>query len=372
MAGIYLHIPFCRKVCSYCDFYKSTMISMIPDFQRAIFIELEDRKAYLKNETIDTIYFGGGTPSLLPTFQVNRIIKHIKDLYLLGDNCEITLEANPDDLSREYLLELAQTSVNRLSIGVQSLNDRDLQLLNRRHNASQALASIEHAREAGFKNISIDLIYGIPGMTVEDWQRNLETIPDVEHISAYHLTVEPGTALFRKVTGGLLSIASDDESSAMFFMLRQFGAEKNLVHYEISNLAREGFFSRHNTAYWQRKKYLGAGPSAHSYDLASRQWNIRDVRKYTEAISSGGCYFEREDLDKKDHFNEYLMVSLRTIWGVDEKTLLDAFGEVNYAHFRRKAAPFFNTGHLVQEGSVFRMTANGWLISDHILSRLII
>jgi oxygen-independent coproporphyrinogen-3 oxidase len=372
MAGIYIHIPFCKKVCSYCDFYKSTKTALIGEFIPAVCRELELRMAYLQNESIDTIYLGGGTPSLLTSNQIDTIFNTIVSLYQVSSDLEFTIEANPDDLTADYLHALRQTAVNRLSIGIQSFNDRDLKLLNRRHNAIQAFNSIEQARKAGFRNLSVDLIYGIPGMTAEEWSWNLHALPEVEHISAYHLTLEPGTALYRKAKDGLLSIPPEDESFVQFFTLKEFAHNRRMIHYEISNLAKEGNFSRHNTSYWQRKKYLGAGPAAHSYDQTSRQWNVRDIRKYINCINSGIPFYEKEELSVIDRYNEYMMVSLRTIWGADEVFVLGEFGQSVHSRLIALMRPYIETGHIVHEGTVYRMTASGWLISDHILSSLVI
>lgn len=371
MAGIYIHIPFCRRICSYCDFYKSTLTGLIPDYIPAVCNELKQRKDYLQNESIDTIYFGGGTPSLLSSEQVGVILDQIIKTYPVSPVCEITLEANPDDLTTPYLRELAATPVNRLSIGIQSFNDNDLKMLNRRHNSYQAKLGVELARKTGFENISIDLIYGLPGMTTKEWQKNLNMVPEVEHVSAYHLTIEPGTNMFKKVSAGLLSIPPENESQSQFFALREFAFERKLVHYEISNFAREGLFSKHNTAYWQGKMYLGAGPSAHSYDHKTRQWNIADIKKYIENIRTGSLNYEKEELFPEDHFNEYLMVTLRTAWGADEEVILTRFGPKFYLHLQESVKPFLDSGHITLEGSYYKMTPHGWLISDHILSRLI-
>ncbi len=372
MAGIYLHIPFCRKVCSYCDFYKSTMLSVIPGYIDALKSELHYRKEYLANEPVDTIYFGGGTPSLLTVSQVQEITDHIFSQYKVSENAEITLEANPDDLNSGYLKELSQSPINRLSIGIQSFDDRFLVVLNRRHNGYRALKCLEDARKEGFDNISIDLIYGLPEMSVADWKDTLALVPDVEHISAYHLTIEPGTAFYRKASAGLLSIPPEDVSEQQYYALRDFTGERDLIHYEISNMAKEGNYSKHNTAYWQRKKYLGVGPSAHSYDGNSRQWNVRDVRKYIENVNNGSAYFEREELSTADQFNEYLMVGLRTIWGIDGRFLVNEFGSEYLQAFQYKVSRYIDLGHIVRDGDIYRMTFAGWLISDHILPDLFI
>lgn len=371
MAGIYIHVPFCKRICSYCDFYKTAKIDLISDFIPAICYEIERRKDYLQNETIDTIYFGGGTPSLLSPGQFADIFNCITKFFTVSDHAEITVEANPDDLTAGYLTDLHQLGINRLSIGLQSLSDSFLVLLNRRHNAVVAVESINKARQAGFDNISVDLIYGIPGMSAAEWQKTLDKLPDVEHLSAYHLTIEPGTAIARKISAGLLSVAEEDESVSQFLILRENAAKRNLIHYEISNLAREGMFSRHNTSYWQRKKYLGAGPSAHSYNGKSRQWNIRDIRKYIESVMNSSPFFETEGLSVTDHYNEYLMVSLRTIWGINERFVQEEFGKLYHSHLLNSLEPHIRTGHIVREEGIYKMTPEGWLISDHILTDLI-
>ena len=370
MAGIYIHIPFCKRICSYCDFYKSTLVALIPEYLDAVCTELMIRSNYLEGETIDTLYIGGGTPSLLTPGQISGLIRQVSDHYPLSDHCEITIEANPDDLSFEFLDNLSKTAVNRLSIGVQSFRDEDLKILNRRHNALQAYECIQMARSAGFSNISIDLIYGIPGMELEDWIENISRIPGVEHISAYHLTLEPGTALSRQVSRGLLSLSDEDQSTNQFNLLHESAAKAGYIHYEISNLAREGFMSRHNSNYWKQERYLGAGPSAHSYDIDSRQWNLRDLKGYIHAVKGGKAYFEREELNSSDRYNEYVMLSLRTMWGIDERTLWVKFGESMHQHYLKHIQPYVQSGHVLYDGTTFKMNPAGWLISDYIVSSL--
>jgi oxygen-independent coproporphyrinogen-3 oxidase len=373
MAGIYIHIPFCKRICSYCDFYKTTVNTLIPDFLKALEKELEIRRHYLKNEIIETVYIGGGTPSLLMTEQILHLLQRIQQWYRLSRNIEITLEANPDDLSFPILKSLFEdTPVNRLSIGIQSFSDKDLILLNRRHTAEQALSCIKNARLAGFNNISIDLIYGLPGMNVREWQKTLETAfsMKIEHLSAYHLSIEPGTALSRGISKGLLSIPDEEESAKQFMLLCKISGKNGFIHYEISNLAKDGYFSRHNSNYWLQRKYLGAGPSAHSYDLESRQWNISSVKEYIEAINNSGVFYEREELSEISRYNEYMMVSLRTTWGVDLEKMRVEFGERLSRDFNNAVQPYLNSGHMTQEGSVYRMTEKGWLISDYIIPRL--
>lgn len=373
MAGIYVHFPFCKKICGYCDFYKTTVVSLVPDYLKCIEKELDIRTGYLQNEKIDTIYLGGGTPSILTPEQIYNVIEKIRHLHHLSSGCEITMEVNPDDLSGQYLNELAKfTPVNRISIGIQSFDDKDLQLLNRRHTAAQARESIELATNAGFKNISIDLIYGLPGMNTRSWQKNLDLAFSfkIQHLSAYHLSIEPGTAFSRLAAGGLLKITDEEESARQFDALNNTGEENGFIHYEISNLAKEGYFSRHNSGYWQQKVYLGIGPAAHSFNNISRQWNIPDLRKYIRAITKGYDFSEKEELDINKRYNEYLMVSLRTMFGVDLKVILREFGEKAYHDFREAIRSTQSSGHMIQTGQICKLTKEGWLISDFIISKL--
>lgn len=373
MAGIYIHVPFCKRICSYCDFYKSAVLTLIPEYLSAVQKELDIKREYLQNEIIESIYLGGGTPSLLNSGQVNQLIDKISQLHHIAPGCEITLEANPDDLSEQYLTAIREsTPVNRISIGIQSFNDRDLQLLNRRHTAAQAIDSIKQARNSGFRNISIDLIYGLPGMDMQGWQKNLDLAfsLDIQHLSAYHLSIEPGTSLSRSVAKGLLQIMEEEESARQFVVLNETGEKNGFIHYEISNLALEGYFSRHNSGYWQQKKYLGVGPAAHSYNILSRQWNIPHVRKYIHAINTGSEYSESENLTAVKRYNEYLMVSLRTIRGVDLEVIRHEFGETAYHDFIKAAESVKSSGYMIQQGQICKLTRQGWLISDYIISGL--
>lgn len=373
MAGIYVHIPFCKRICSYCDFYKTAVVSLVPDYLKALALELDIRKEYLQQEIIETIYLGGGTPSLLTPEQILFILEKIKQLHQISPECEITLEANPDDLSTQYLEQLRyKTGINRISIGIQSFNDRDLHLLNRRHNAQQAMSSIEYALEAGFKNISVDLIYGLPGMDIRAWQKNLDLVfaAHIQHLSAYHLSIEPGTAFARLASRGVLKITDEEESFLQFAALRKTAAENGFIHYEISNLAKTGYFSKHNSNYWQQKPYLGIGPSAHSYNIQSRQWNIAPVKNYINAMAAGEAFFEKEELDDDKRYNEYLLVSLRTIEGVDLERVQREFGDQRCISLVMAIQSLIISGHMVQEGRICKLTEKGWLISDFIISRL--
>ncbi|MBN2814118.1 MAG: radical SAM family heme chaperone HemW [Bacteroidales bacterium] len=373
MAGIYVHIPFCKKLCSYCDFYKCVQTTRIPSYIQALHKELDERREYLLNEEVLTIYFGGGTPSLLTPLQIGDLLNHINRLYRVAGDCEITLEANPDDLSASYLRELHEgTSVNRLSIGVQSFNDDDLKLLNRRHNAGDAEACMLNARKAGFNNISMDLIYGLPGMNPASWRQQLEKAfaLEIEHLSAYQLTIEEGTGLSRQLKQGMITLPEEEICAEQFFILHEMALAKGFNHYEISNLARDGFISRHNSGYWQQQNYLGAGPSAHSYNGKSRQWNIADVQQYIRALENHVEYAVREELSDVTRYNEYLMVSLRTSTGADLQVINENFGTLFVEQFTRDIQRFVDSGHVVNENGRYYMTPGGWFISDYVLTRL--
>jgi putative oxygen-independent coproporphyrinogen III oxidase len=373
MAGIYLHIPFCRKICSYCDFYKTPATRFIPEFLENIGKELQERADYLQGEGIETIYLGGGTPTLLRVNQAEQLFSLIQSLFKVSSGCEITMEANPDDLTPEYLQSLhAGTPVNRLSIGIQSFRDHDLDLLNRRHNAVQAVGCVDAARQAGFKNITIDLIYGLPGMEVKDWEANLDLAfsMDIDHLSAYHLTIEPRTAMSGMLERGLIMLPEDSSSSDQFTLLHEIAAYHGFDHYEISNLSKPGFMSEHNCNYWKQKKYLGAGPSAHSYDLESRRWNVSHLKKYIEAVSQGQPYSESENLDLKTRFNEYLMLSLRTSWGLKFSDIRNLFGDFYVKLLENNLKTVAKPGWIIREEDVLKLTPAGWLVSDYIVPQL--
>jgi oxygen-independent coproporphyrinogen-3 oxidase len=373
MAGIYIHIPFCRKLCHYCNFHRSALTKNINAFLNALVKEIEIRKNYLGDELIETIYFGGGTPSILDIPEINLIISTIHNNFKLNDNPEITLEANPDDLNRDYLQGLINnTPVNRLSIGVQSFYDGDLKLMNRRHSSLQAEESVKNARETGFSNISIDLIYGLPEMNTDKWISNLKKSfsLDIQHISAYHLTFEPGTLFYRFLSEGILAQPTEDESFNQFQVLTRLAQKNKFIHYEISNFAKEGYFSVHNTNYWRQKKYLGIGPSAHSYNYNSRQWNIADNKKYVEGINRGTPFTEIETLDTTTKFNDYLLTSLRTMWGVDLHYIKKSFGlkYLNYIYVKSKK--FIDAGNIVKDKTILKLTNRGIFIADYIITEL--
>jgi oxygen-independent coproporphyrinogen III oxidase len=374
MAGIYIHIPFCKKLCSYCDFYHIISQSDNKQFIEALIKEATLRREYVGNEIIETIYLGGGTPSGLPAAEIKKIIEAIRKIYTVSDNCEVTIEINPDDADKEYLLELKNSVINRISLGIQSWRDSDLKLLNRRHNAAQSVYALEETLKAGFRNVTIDLIYGIPGLTMTDWADNLDKTfsYEIRHLSAYHLTIEPNTVFSKMKEKGLLSEIDEEESSAQFNLLIDKAQSAGFVHYEISNFGKPGYFSIHNSNYWKQVNYIGLGPSAHSFNGYSRQWNIRDVRKYIKSVNAGSPLFEKEELDRKTRFNEYIMTTLRTMWGIDLEYVERIFDKEGYDYILNTAGKLVNYGLMKQENKSLVLTNQGKMISDNIISELML
>ncbi|MGB0884992.1 MAG: radical SAM family heme chaperone HemW [Chitinophagales bacterium] len=327
MAGIYIHIPFCKTACNYCNFHFSTSMNMKNDFVQALLKEIELRNIYLGLETIESIYFGGGTPSLLEAEDLKQIFEALYKQYKIASDAEITLEANPDDIDKEKLLVWKQSGINRLSIGTQSFIERDLQFMKRAHTAEEAKKSILLAAESGFDNITIDLIYGVPNQSEMDWLSNLSTAMDlpIQHLSCYALTVEEDTILFHDIRKGKTAAPIDENASTHFDILMAFAAENGIEHYEISNFCKPGFESKHNTSYWQNKAYIGLGPSAHSFNKISRQWNIANNKKYIDALNENKLLFEEETLTKTERLNEYIMTGLRTKWGIDLSYIDEVF-----------------------------------------------
>jgi oxygen-independent coproporphyrinogen III oxidase len=328
MAGIYIHIPYCKVACHYCNFHFSTNVAHLNDFVKALFHEISLQKNFLGNEIVETIYFGGGTPSVLEEKHFTAVLNELFRHFSIADNTELTIEANPDDITAEKLNAWKNAGINRLSIGIQSFFDDDLKWMNRSHNASQAFKTIELSQVAGIENINIDLIYGLPGLTNNRWLENLEIFSgmNIPHLSAYSLTVEPETALEKMIQKGKKQIPDDNAASNHFSLLMDFTGLKNYEHYEISNFSLPGHYSKHNTSYWFGKKYLGLGPSAHSYNGISRQWNISNNIKYIRSlVEENKLVFEQEVLTEQNLFNEFLMTRLRTMWGIDMKQLESDF-----------------------------------------------
>jgi oxygen-independent coproporphyrinogen-3 oxidase len=370
VSGIYIHIPFCKQACHYCDFHFSTSLKKKSELVAAICKELILRKAEIKEE-IQTIYFGGGTPSLLTLEELEQIIDVVTSNFYISEDPEITLEANPDDLTKDVILQLSQSSINRLSIGVQSFFEEDLKLMNRAHNASEAMYSIKEALRY-FDNISIDLIYGIPGMSKERWQENLKIALSlkVPHLSCYALTVEPRTALETFIKQGIVPPVEDDVAEEHYKLLLSTSEAAGYENYEFSNFSIEGYYSQNNTGYWQGKSYLGIGPSAHSYDGDTRSWNINNNTKYIKGIEAGSLPIEREVLSKKDKFNEYIMTGLRTKWGVSLKKIEDNFGKVFHDYLLEQAEEPLSNKLLFLEDNELKVSKKGKFLSDGIASSL--
>jgi len=370
MAGIYIHIPFCKQACHYCDFHFSTGLNKQSQMVDAICREIILRKNEIKEE-VKTIYFGGGTPSLLSRKQVMDILQTINKHFNVSLNAEITLEANPDDLSLEKIKELSQTAINRLSIGVQSFFEEDLQLMNRAHNHKEALTSIECSKKH-FDNLSIDLIYGIPKMSQARWLENLDIAISLEvpHISSYALTVEPKTALKKMIEKGKISPVDDALAKIHFDILQQRMTEAGFVNYEFSNFGKPGYFSKNNTAYWMGDSYLGIGPSAHSYHQGVRSWNVSNNPKYIKSIEKNQLPLEKEILSTQDVYNEYVMTRLRTMWGIDLLEIKSLFGEKYVDHLRKELPVFLEKELIKKENNAYTITQKGKFLSDGIASDL--
>lgn len=371
MSGIYIHIPFCKQACHYCDFHFSTSMKKKYEMVLALAKEIQMRKNEFENETIETIYFGGGTPSRLPIADLRLQIDSIYENYSISENPEITLEANPDDLSEDYLIELSKIGINRLSIGIQSFFEDDLKLMNRAHNSAEAKECLAEATKY-FDNISLDLIYGIPGMSNEKWKQNIETALSfgIPHISSYALTVEPKTALNKLIQTGKIAKPNDEVAEAHFQILVETLENNGFIHYELSNFGKENYFSKNNSAYWLGKKYIGIGPSAHSYDGISRSWNVSNNTIYLKSLEENKLPNEIEILSKTDRYNEYIMTGLRTIWGVSLDRIEQEFGSEYLEYLQKQARKFINDGLLSIEKSILKPTPKGKFLTDGIASDL--
>ncbi|RYC50620.1 radical SAM family heme chaperone HemW [Flagellimonas olearia] len=370
MSGIYLHIPFCKQACHYCDFHFSTQLGKKQAMVQAIAKELVLRKSEV-DDVVETIYFGGGTPSVLSNEEIEFLIQTVYDHYKVMDQPEITLEANPDDLSSHRIIQLSNSPINRLSIGIQSFFDEDLKLMNRAHNASEAEKCIQEATEY-FDNITIDLIYGIPGMDNDRWKANIQKALDfgLPHISSYALTVEPRTALQKFIEKGVVPDVDDEQAQEQFYILVDMLEAHGFVNYEISNFGKPGFFSKNNTAYWLGKSYVGVGPSAHSFDGKNRSWNIRNNPTYIKKITEGVLPMEIETLSQTDRYNEYVMTGLRTIWGVDLERMASDFGEKYVEYLVLQSQKYRDSGLLVESKGKLLATKKGKFLVDGIASDL--
>ena len=371
MSGIYIHIPFCKQACHYCDFHFSTSMKKKEEMVLAIANELKLRKIEFQDELVETIYFGGGTPSVLELDEINFLINTVYDNYSVSQTPEITLEANPDDLSEARIITLSQSKINRLSIGIQSFFEDDLQMMHRAHNSAEAKKCLEIATHY-FDNITIDLIYGIPGMTNEKWLHNIEIALafNVPHISCYALTVEPKTALSKLIQTGKIAEPNDEVAQMHFLILVETLENKGFVHYELSNFGKENYFSKNNSAYWLGKKYLGIGPSAHSFDGVSRSWNVSNNSLYIKSIQENNLPNQVEILSKTDRYNEYIMTGLRTIWGVSFEKIASDFGNDYLDYCQNQMQKFLKDDLLFVENNILKTTKKGKFLTDGIASDL--
>lgn len=372
VAGLYIHIPYCRDACNYCDFHFSISAGNLGYMLNAIKKELNTEKNFLGEEELTTIYFGGGTPSLLSPDDIALLLDAVEENYTVDNQAEITLEANPDDLNQNYLMALKQLKINRLSIGIQSFNDEDLLAMNRRHDSLQARHCIELAQKAGFNNLSLDLIYGLPGMSKRKWENNLEVAMGFNppHLATYHLSYEDGTVLDYKRRKRKVKPVNETRSLEHYMLLTEFMEKMGYEHYEISNFALPGRISKHNSGYWKGIKYLGVGPSAHSYDGHVRRWNMSKNSSYIRGIQEGSRIYDEEHLDPVSRLHEYLMTSLRTMWGTDLNYLKNEWGEDYYDHVMVRAEPFILSGRIMNVAGKLILTREGMFIADHIIAEL--
>lgn len=371
MAGIYIHIPFCKQACHYCDFHFSTSFKYKQKLIESISKELLIRKSELEKNLVETIYFGGGTPSILEPNEINTIIQTIFKNFKVSDTPEITFEVNPDDIDEDYLLALKKLGVNRLSIGIQSFYDNDLKLMNRSHNGNQAEQILELASKY-FTNLSVDLIYGIPGLTNDLWSQNIATALkyNIPHISSYALTVEPNTALSHYITKGIINPVSDSQSRAQFQILVETLIKEGFIHYELSNFGKPNFFSKNNSSYWNGGLYLGVGPSAHSYNGKTRSWNIAHNLKYISSITKGILPSESEELSVTDRYNEKIMTGLRTMWGISLTQIEQEYGNDYLLYLLKQSEGFVSKGLLVIKANSLVATSTGKFLVDGIASDL--
>lgn len=373
MAGIYIHIPFCKQRCSYCAFYSSTLYNIKEEYVNALCNELRMRKEYLKGETVETIYLGGGTPSTLTISQLKRICDTVYSTYPVSDTPEVTIECNPDDLTIEFLKQLKTQPFNRISMGIQSFNDVQLKRLGRRHNAEKACSAVKNARTAGYENISIDLMFALPGSTKEEWMHDLETAISLkpDHLSAYNLMYEEGTPLYNSLQRGEFKELSEEENVEQFQMLISSMKDAGYRHYEISNFAQPGRESRHNSSYWNDTPYIGCGAAAHSYGGTSREWNIADIKEYIKGINSGKRNFEVEHLSEEERYNDTILTRLRTADGIPLAWMKKKFSNKLNTYMLRAAEKEVALGNLKEKDGYLSLTEKGIFISDAVIRELI-
>jgi oxygen-independent coproporphyrinogen-3 oxidase len=370
MAGIYIHIPFCRKRCHYCDFFKSTDFTQKSRLLAGLKKELESRSSAFESEEINTIYLGGGTPSVLLIHELKDILDLIYQNYKVSNQAEITMEANPDDLTQAILSAIYRIGFNRLSMGIQSFSEADLKLMNRRHGVMQAIQSVKWAKKAGFSNISIDLIYGLPNQNLEEWERNVKIAVelDVQHISAYNLTYHEGTVFYDQLKKGILKELPDELSVQQFESLIRILKDAGFEHYEISNFCKSGLYSQHNSSYWKNKKYLGIGPSAHSFDVNSRRWNVSSIGKYLQGLENNEIFFETEILTEQDRYNDYIITGLRTIWGISGTYIQSEFSVPYFQHFLKIKEKYLFSKQITSTLETVTLSPEGLFISDRIMA----
>ncbi|MCX6228736.1 MAG: radical SAM family heme chaperone HemW [Bacteroidia bacterium] len=372
MSGIYFHIPYCRTKCHYCDFYASNNIKTINQLVNAEIEELYLRRSYLEDEEVQTIYFGGGTPSVLSISHINDLLSTVRKNFNVSVDCEISLEANPEDLTELYLKQLYEVGINRLSIGIQSFDEDILVYLGRRHGTEMLSNMIETAQNIGFKNISLDLIYGIPGLTLERYTESIKAVLKlgVQHISAYALTIEKKTYFYKLLITNRLKEVADEEVLDHFNATIDLLALNGFSHYEVSSFSKPGFQSRHNSSYWQGKNYLGVGPAAHSFNGKSRQWNISSTKNYILNIANGSSYFEVEILNEIDKYNEYVLLGLRTANGISKNFIVDSFDKKIVAYFSKEISKLDKDEFILQDGDQICLSRKGILMSDFIIRKL--
>jgi len=372
VSGIYIHIPFCKQQCNYCDFHFSTSLNNKNEVLNAILSEMKKRSSFLEGTKIRTIYFGGGTPSILSTDELNAIFEHLNAQFNLSDVNEITMEANPDDLTPEKIKALSKTPINRFSIGIQSFQNEDLKYMNRAHNVEQAKSSIKGVQDAGWENITIDLIYGTPTLNNDMWLENMQHVIDFEipHLSAYGLTVEEKTPLFHAIKKGHQKPLDEQKSKTQFEMLMDFIPENGLEQYEISNFAKEGFEAKHNGSYWTDDIYLGLGPSAHSFDGKRRLWNISNNILYIKSLQNNELPQDFEELTEVQRYNEYLLTSLRTKKGVDIEYTKSRFSPFLIDFFNFSVKKWMLSGEITEKDGFFTLTKKGKIIADYLSSDL--
>ena len=372
--GIYVHVPFCRNKCFYCGFYAVDSLQLKKAYLQALLHEMELRKNYLPKNQVDTLYFGGGTPSYLDVDELEMIMYKIHDIWNLNAGYESSIEMNPEDISRNKLEKLYELGFNRLTIGVQSFHDDILKRINRHHTAQQAIDGIELAYNAGFNNIGIDLIIGLPGQTSEDIDHDLKmvNILNIKHISVYILSIDSNSVFEKLIEKGKFESQDDDVLADQYLRISDRLKDMGYEHYEISNFAKEAKYSRHNTSYWQQKPYLGLGPAAHSFDLNSRQWNVAHLKNYIDSLDKGYLNFEKEVLTDSNLYNEYLMTNLRTMWGIDV-CLLEEKYPVWWRNTKKIMDGYLERGLMISVGGGgLRLTEQGWLLSDRIFTELFV